>query len=638
MNSNKFYQQKYLKYKIKYNSLKHRNQKGGNIKKFGSFILPSGIIQLNNGNLVVCDTNSDSVQIFNQNGEFISKRYVSSPNNILKLSNGNFIVSEIEAFGTSSSQINMFNQDDDIVKHIIVSDFDGIGGMTELSNGNLAICDIWNNRIQIITIDGNYISHFNSDKFKNPKYITRLNNDYLAICDSKQHVLIYDLNGVFIKQFEYKFENIKGIIQLSDNNLAVCDNNILIFNLNGVLLDFIIQSSNGITQLNNGNLAVTDIVNKCVHILEYKTNILNIVINNINKFYNITEVQETILIDSDFNIINTLFDSKEILLKPNSKPFFKFINSNTTIDAGGLTKTVFYLLSQELAHHFVYDKRVGFFNLNPSSKLNIYFVGQLFGLAIKLKQLIEIKLSPFLLYQMIKDDFDNLDTKLIIDLLNDYDPELINSYEHPYSCYKNNFSKMNKYCNYNIIDNTIIKNEDIANETTTYIKLFNDGLKFLSTQFIAGFRNQIDVKLINLDKLSLKDFSNLITGIFELNYDLFIRNLKFKSFTDYEQINIIKFIIKQHSINDNNYLKTLLLAMTGSTTMPSVGYGNKPLHIQIINIDSDVGFEFHTCFNQLIINKILFDEYLISENKEQTKLFLGLNIYSLKYHIEYNTY
>ena len=129
MNSNQKYKSKYFKYKAKFlNLIKSSNKlKGGNQKyiydrQFGSygsndgeFMYPSGITQLMNGNIVVCDTGNNRIQIFDKYGKFIGK------------------------FGSLGKENTQLNHPIDVM---------------QFKNDCIAICDSGNDRIQIFDISG----------------------------------------------------------------------------------------------------------------------------------------------------------------------------------------------------------------------------------------------------------------------------------------------------------------------------------------------------------------------------------------------------------------------------------------------------------------------------------------------------
>jgi len=360
-----------------------------------------------------------------------------------------------------------------------------------------------------------------------------------------------------------------------------------------------------------------------------------------NKFYDI-ETNEQLLQD-EINIFEILYEYKEILLIPNSKPFFKYYNLtdksfDDAIDSGGLTKNVFYLLSKYFGKtksnlYFTQDSDTKLYTLKAFTKKpskeeidKIYFIGQLFGLAIKLSQLIEIELDLFLLYQMANDDFYWSNTKKIKSIINDYDSTLLNS-NYPYACYNSNIAQSKPSCNFTINNEGEYIEIDLANipnETTKKIIETNKSNKDQIDNFVRGFRSQIDIEITKLNRLPLKQFNELIYGIKTNNYDLLIEHLEFNNFSDIKQINSIKKLISDNIKIDPDYIDKLLLVITGTTKIPSIGYPkDNRLRIEISD-GVKIPYEVHTCFNQMLINKNIFNKYYCVEKKEETELFAGL--------------
>jgi hypothetical protein len=504
-------------------------------------------------------------------------------------------------------------------------------GVTELPDGNLAICDYGNSRIQIMNFKNEFITKID---LKNPKNIIKLSNGNLAVSCSDDVLNIN--NEIAILKYESSNYNLISISEVIKILKKYRDN--LKKNLQKIDI-FYIQDQ--VTQ---------DMI--------YYFFVLNKFIKNISDFYNEIQLKKKEFIKgylnnfTEYSVFNTLFKEKDILLSMSEKkilkPFFKFFNPeknefNKSIDAGGLTKTVFNLFSIEVANNFFdFDKETTFYTLKSSLGLNpitrdsyikkIFFIGQLFGFAILLGQLIKIKLNPFTLYQMVRDDFMSVDTNKIISILNEYDPNLINNYKYPFSCYNEDyFNEMCEYTRDEDENGMPLKTDNIPEETTKKIKEdYTSTEENLLKYFIDGFRSQIDIKHFKLNRLNLKEFSELITGKEVLNYDIFISYLKFKNFNNDEQKDKIKNLINSFIEKDPKYLEKLLEVITGATAIPVQGFpndfpvegssGEYPLHF-LLREYTDASSEFHTCFNQLIINKSVLDDYLNSSDPEQTELY-----------------
>jgi hypothetical protein len=346
------------------------------------------------------------------------------------------------------------------------------------------------------------------------------------------------------------------------------------------------------------------------------------------------------------NIFNTLYENKNILLTPNSKPFFIFNNSvlgesDPGIDAGGLTKTVFYELSKYLIDEnspfFVKDEITGLYSLKmytgndkETHYSKLYFLGQLFGLALKFEQMIEINLDPILLYQLTHTLSSDKVTKEIVEkIINELDSSLLKTL--PYMCYNNVMAQTNYVCIYNE-DGEIIDESELEKETNHKISYFIKGQKDYNRFFIKGFRSQINIKESKIDKLPLNKLNELIAGITNTDLQTFNSHINYINFTS-EQKNILKQIIDEHikKNGEKKYLEMLLMVMSGFPKISPTGY--KQSNVLRFELNENIEpkpIDIHSCFNQFIINPKLFDEYLNASNKEQSELYKIFSLDTLK--------
>jgi hypothetical protein len=193
----------------------------------------------------------------------------------------------------------------------------------------------------------------------------------------------------------------------------------------------------------------------------------------------------------------------------------------------------------------------------------------------------------------------------------------------PYVCYnsKLNLNSKNKnFCLYDT-EGEEINIENIAKETTQKIISQDKITRDTINKFIEGFRNQINVNSTQLYRLPLKLFNELIYGLNYINFDLLMKHLNFEEFVTEERKNYLIQLIKDNICRDPNYIEKLLLLITGTTRIPSIGYPrDKQLRI-ILSFDSKIPYEAHTCFNYLLINTNIFNDYIFSTNKKETLLF-----------------
>ena len=103
-----------------------------------------------------------------------------------------------------------------------------------------------------------------------------------------------------------------------------------------------------------------------------------------------------------------------------------------------------------------------------------------------------------------------------------------------------------------------------------------------------------------------------------------IKYLKFINFNPIEKKSIIQLIknnICETKFIGKDWIGAFLLAVTGRSRIPVSGFPqNKRLRIEL-NTITQSPYDIHTCFNQMILNRIAFAEYQTSQNKKQTKLY-----------------
>jgi len=201
----------------------------------GQFLNPWGICVNKNNNIYICDRDNHRIQLFNSEGKFISK------------------------FGSNGNENGQFSSP----KGICVDKKD-----------NIYVCDSMNHRIQIFDLNGTFISKFGSfgsgnGQFKSPIGITINSKGNILICDCDNHrIQIFDPQKNFISTFgssgngNGQFYNPHGICVDLNDNILVCDyhnNRIQIFGENGeYITQFKINSPTDVTfNLNTQNIIVS---------------------------------------------------------------------------------------------------------------------------------------------------------------------------------------------------------------------------------------------------------------------------------------------------------------------------------------------------------------------------------------------
>ena len=75
-----------------------------------------------------------------------------------------------------------------------------------------------------------------------------------------------------------------------------------------------------------------------------------------------------------------------------------------------------------------------------------------------------------------------------------------------------------------------------------------------------------------------------------------------------------------------NFIDSLILYITGTSKIPSIGYPLKnPLKIILGSEIDKYPYKAQTCFNSLTLNKKIFQSYYCSSNIKETKLFEEFN-------------
>ncbi len=354
------------------------------------------------------------------------------------------------------------------------------------------------------------------------------------------------------------------------------------------------------------------------------------------------------------NIFTQLFRYQNDLSINNPKPFFIFRNLITNvrdagIDAGGLTKTVFLRLSDFLNSSYpnpylVKDNDTEYYKFRPmlrteldsnNNRQKIKFLGTLFGIIIKQKQQIFIDLDPFLLYQMVNDDFFSLNSTQIQKILRDFDTNIFN--HNPYRCFDEQGWQADPSCRFiEDADGNLVE-YDIANrftETVNKIKEpFRQALE-VTNLFISGFRESLSSPIYHLlARKPVRVLDMFIVGNRNLTLEILLTTIRFEGFIE-EQKNYMKEIISEnYRANGSSeiYLTKLLELITGTARIPASGYpAQHPLRIRLTDTQI-VPFEIHSCYNYLDINEDRFVESFSSGigNIRNTNLYQDFSLESI---------
>lgn len=353
--------------------------------------------------------------------------------------------------------------------------------------------------------------------------------------------------------------------------------------------------------------------------------------------------------NTNINVFDQLYVNKTKLL--NFKPLFVFRNidtnsTDTSLDTGGLSKYAFvelskYLTDVSICKYFVRDESTHTYDLNvdyfdevkitpPTHKFNdlkgkIFFLGQLFAYAIIQRLTINIDLNPLLLYQMTHDlDIEKMTVDDVKYLISHYGSRLVSKY--PYACFDSNRGRRMTSCIYDKGEKMVANINDIPTINLDKIKEEIEHKFAITKVFVDGFRSQLSIVDTNVKYLNPYMLNIAISGISVVDYQSVMKHLHFEGFDNEDMENVMRDLIKYHadrSLNDskgNQYMRTFLLAVTGTDVIPVAGYGIHALRIEL-NEHARVPYDIHTCFNQMKINKGVFDSYVESTDKINTQLF-----------------
>ena len=217
----------------------------------GEFRNPKGIAFDSHGNIVVADSWNHRVQVFDRNGNFLSKfgqqgsrdNQLQYPEGLSINGNGDIIVADkgnklIKIFSSSGEYLRKFGGAGSLVKpyhciqqgqYFIVSDysdhsikmfnlkgksiiatfgkrgnkdgeFSGPGYLSVNKEGLLMVCDVGNGRVQVFELSGTFVTKFGSEgsgrgEFSDPVSIANLGNGSLVVCEfSNNRIQVFEHN------------------------------------------------------------------------------------------------------------------------------------------------------------------------------------------------------------------------------------------------------------------------------------------------------------------------------------------------------------------------------------------------------------------------------------------------------------
>ena len=203
------------------------------------------------------------------------------------------------------------------------------GVVVEHKSDNIYVTEEGNHRVQVFNEEAKYLFEFGSDKMKTPLYIVIYNDRVFVTQNGGGCLLVYDLNGEFIKQVgtpgsaEGQFNNPRGIaIHDTNRDIYICDysnNRIQIFSN-----DYSYKSQFGMSilkyptdiQLTKDSIFVLSDKNPFLYTFNYNlTQLHNTVCDSICKHLN---YPYSFIIDGNDNFIISNYSNNNIVIFNNT--------------------------------------------------------------------------------------------------------------------------------------------------------------------------------------------------------------------------------------------------------------------------------------------------------------------------------
>ena len=200
--------------------------------KKGEFKDPSGIAYLNNGNIVVADALNARLQIFTERGEYLAQigseeipdHQFNSPAGLSVDNDGNIIVADsdnklIKIFTPSGQFLRKFGED------LLVDPCHCIQ-----KDQFFIVSDHRGHSIKVFNAEGDFLYKFGNEgegdgEFNEPRYLSVDKEGLLMVCDSaNDRVQVLELNGKFITKFKLMSGGLPtSTAVLSDGTIVVSD-------------------------------------------------------------------------------------------------------------------------------------------------------------------------------------------------------------------------------------------------------------------------------------------------------------------------------------------------------------------------------------------------------------------------------
>ena len=234
---------------------------------------PRGVtVDNKTGNIYIADQFNNCVKVFDRTGKYLFKignnesegkmlypRDVAICGDIVLISHFNHSILNYQLNGKFISKIGSFGQSE--------LEFDCPCGLTiDESNGDIYICDCFNNRIQILNVNFSFKSQFGKDTLKTPRDV-KVSKEYILVLDSSNPCLhLFNYNHILQKSLISRGKGMQVVNPYyffidQAHNILISDrgsNFIHIFNIQFKLFHKIPVSDypTGVTVDNQGNVIV----------------------------------------------------------------------------------------------------------------------------------------------------------------------------------------------------------------------------------------------------------------------------------------------------------------------------------------------------------------------------------------------
>jgi len=259
----------------------------------GEFTNPQGVAVTNDGDILVCDSNSQCVQVFSPTGTLLSRWGVRGrspgqlqrPTGVAVLKDGNIAVSDYD-----NKWISIHQPNGKFVSKLGGSRLLGPKGLTVAQTGELIVVDNKASCIYILQPSGKILSKFGSRgseaaQFAGPHYAAINSHANIIISDFHNHnIKVFTKDGHYIFSFgsngegNGQFNAPTGVAVDAQDNILVADwgnSRIQVFDQYGSFLSYVNTSGcplygpQGIGLTPDGNIVVADSGNHCIKIYKY---------------------------------------------------------------------------------------------------------------------------------------------------------------------------------------------------------------------------------------------------------------------------------------------------------------------------------------------------------------------------------